>query len=182
MKIGEAQKIYSVKLNRLRSQKQAFLKQQKEIEEKKINPEKDGGVILEWSDAKQKELDEMQKFMDSLMTVKNSLQNMESTKQQTKAMEEAAEDFSKCIETARRISKGDRVPPYDEKKLMEFSFEMYLSAKNAAMINRDKSNKKRDSLWEEEEDSGQIDPGMDGYVDDMELSIQPPEEASVSVE
>ena len=45
--------------------------------------------------------------------------------QQADAAAEYAEDMGKMMEVARRIMKGGIVPASDEKKLMEFSFEMY---------------------------------------------------------
>lgn len=55
--------------------------------------------------------------------------NSEVAKQQGDAMEEAAEDMAKCLEIARRISRGDKVPAQDEKKLMDFNMEIYQIAK-----------------------------------------------------
>ncbi len=178
MKIGEAQKIYAGRLHKLQNQRHAYFKQQKAAKEHpgKIQAN-DDGVVLEWTDEKQKELDGLQKFMSQLMELKAGYMNAEATRQQSEAMKEYGEDLSKYIETARRISKGDRVPAGDEKKLMEFSFEMYLAAKNAAMLNRNKSDKEHDSLWEEEDEAEGQKVDIDQKVDDMELSIDPPAEA-----
>ena len=62
------------------------------------------------------------------------------------------------MEVARRIMKGGIVPASDEKKLMEFSFEMYQTAKNiGAMVQREK-REKYDSLWGDEEEKEYDDP------------------------
>lgn len=57
------------------------------------------------------------------------------------------------MEIARRIARGDKVPLKDEKKLMEYSSELYQMAKMSAMINEGKKHKKHKSLFEDEEDN-----------------------------
>ena len=79
--------------------------------------------------------------------------NARAAKQQTEAAEEQWEKMSKALEIARRISKGGRVPPQDEQFLLEFSQEMYMSAKMAAMLA--KEHKDEDSVLEEEEESAE---------------------------
>lgn len=73
--------------------------------------------------------------------------------QASKKEAEAYRDLAKIMEIARRISNGDRVPAADEKKLMEFSEDLYQTAKAAAMINEDKEHKEYDSLFEEEDEN-----------------------------
>lgn len=73
--------------------------------------------------------------------------------QASKKEAEAYRDLAKIMEIARRISNGDRVPAADEKKLMEFSEDLYQTAKAAAMINADKEHKEYDSLFEEEDEN-----------------------------
>lgn len=73
--------------------------------------------------------------------------------QASKKEAEAYHDLAKIMEIARRISNGDRVPAADEKKLMEFSEDLYQTAKAAAMINEDKEHKEYDSLFEEEDEN-----------------------------
>ena len=62
-------------------------------------------------------------------------------------------EYGKILEIARRIARGDKVPPRDEKKLMEYSAELYQMAKSAAMLNAMKKHKKHKSLFEDEENS-----------------------------
>jgi len=61
------------------------------------------------------------------------------------------EEWSKLLEIANRIAKGDSVPPSDEKKLLEADPDLYLSAKSAAVLNADKKHKKHKALFEDEE-------------------------------
>ncbi len=62
-------------------------------------------------------------------------------------------DMIKLIEIAARIAKGDKVPPSDEKKLLEKEPDMYLSAKSAAVLNENKKHKKHKALFEEENEN-----------------------------
>ena len=62
-------------------------------------------------------------------------------------------EYRKILEIARRIARGDKVPPRDEKKLMEYSEELYQMAKSAAMLNAMKKHKKHKSLFDEEENT-----------------------------
>ena len=88
--------------------------------------------------------------MDKLMQQWNAISNMEAAKQQGEAMEESMVDLGKIMEVARRIMKGGIVPPTDEKKLMEYSMELYQAAKNiGALVKKEKEE--YDSLWEEKE-------------------------------
>ena len=67
--------------------------------------------------------------------------------------QDALVDIGKVMETARRIARGDKVPSRDEKKLMEYSPDLYQMAKSAAMLNARKKHKKHKSLYEDEDGS-----------------------------
>lgn len=108
---------------------------QKDASEGKNVPEKEDGVTVELSD----ELKDM--FQ----------QQLEAQKESAKAAGKAAQDLGKIMEIARRISKGDHVPPKDEKKLMEYDFKLYQMAKMSASLNQHRKHKKHKSLFEEEE-------------------------------
>lgn len=60
-------------------------------------------------------------------------------------------DMAKLMEIARRIAKGDKVPAKDEKKLLEFSPELYQAAKAAALLHVNKKRKEHDSMFDDEE-------------------------------
>ena len=79
--------------------------------------------------------------------------NARAAKQQTEAAAEQWEKMAKAIEIARRISKGGRVPPQDEQFLLEFSQEMYMSAK--VMASMAKEHKDEDSVLEDEEETAE---------------------------
>ena len=86
-----------------------------------------------------------------------SKSNMEVAKQQGEAMEESVEDLGKIMEVARRLMDGDIVPPTDEKKLMEYSMELYQAAKNIGALMKKKESKEYDSLWEEEKEKNAVE-------------------------
>lgn len=112
------------------------------------------GVSLTISDEAREKLSEMyDKFMkmqEEANKVYAAKCDEEAGKSQAEAMEKQMEEQSKAMEIARRIAKGGIVPPQDEKKLMEFSSEMYQMAKNMAMMAKE-HKKYKDSLYEDEE-------------------------------
>lgn len=79
-------------------------------------------------------------------------QQLEAAKESAKAMGEGMDDLGKILEISRRISKGDKVPASDEKKLMEYDSGLYMAAKAAAMLHANEKHKEHSSLFEEEED------------------------------
>lgn len=161
MKIGEARQIYSAQIKEFQQQKLSLAKQKKDLEHRmSILPDgkeqyANEAAILELSyNAVSEKYDEYHNFMEQLMEQHSLLFNAEATKQQGEAMKEYAIDQVKLMEVARRIGRGDIVPASDEQKLMEFSMELYMSAKNMAMLSelRDKDKEKYDSLWDDDEE------------------------------
>ena len=169
MKIGEAQKAYRDQLSLLRGQRSDYVKQQEENRKKMEEAGKSGasaGVTLELSTQyleREKELQEKieelskqikkdEKGLDALIEQEVGIINSEVSKQQADAWKKYAEDMAKCLEIARRLSRGDKVPLQDEKKLMDFDMEIYQMAKNMATLNMDKKHKEWDSLWAEDEE------------------------------
>lgn len=175
MKIGEAQKAYRQQLGLLRGQKSDFVKQREENRKKMEEARKkseEQGVTFELSDAylqREKELQEKidelsgqiknnEKTLDDLIEQEVGIFNSIVAEQQGDAMREYGEEMAKCLEIARRISRGDRVPAQDEKKLMDFNMEIYQMAKEMAAMNMDKKHKEWDSLWGDEEEKEYEDP------------------------
>lgn len=186
MKIGEARAIYSAQLQKYREEKTSLAKQKKQLEEKaKIIP--DGkeqfaqeAATLELSyNAVSEKYEEYHNFMEQINTLHTALFNAEASKQQGEAMAEYTQDIVKIMEVARRIAKGAKVPYADEQKLMEYNMEMYMSAKNLAMINAQKKKEEYESLWDEEEDKGE-NPDPREVADSAELSLNAPEIVDVA--
>ncbi len=174
MKIGEASEVYSARTKALWDRKLDLSKRQKELQENGGDKEELDAVTLELSGVN-KEYDTMHEFMEKLNMLKAGLHNVESSKQQSEAMKDAAEEELKCLEIARRIASGAKVPDKDAKKLMEYNAELYMAAVNAAMLNQHKSRKKYDSLWEDEDKQNNQQEDIDAKIDNRELTLETPE-------
>lgn len=165
MKIGEAQKLYRAQHATLLEQRRKLLKKKEDLE-KKANLTPDGKEIyaneaatLELTiDAVTQRFDENQEVLDRLAEEHMLVWNVEVARQQSDAAKDYGEDMAKIMEVARRIGKGAKVPASDEKKLMDYSMEVYLAAKNLAMMNERKKREKYKSLWEDEKQRQEYDP------------------------
>lgn len=184
MKIGEAINTYRPQLNALWDKKVSLTKQQKELQEKRAHSA-DGGeqyakeaatIELTLNEVNAR-YDETKAYFDKVMSAHAMAWNAEVSKQQGDAMKEYGEDMAKIMEIARRISKGGIVPYKDEKKLMEYSMELYMSAKNLAVLAKEKDRQKYDSLWDDDKEKKQYDP--QGAADNMEINIEAPEVINV---
>lgn len=160
MKIVEARQRYGAQISVYQEQHAALSKQKQELEEK-MSLVPDGktiyaneAAILELT---MKEVDEKrtecQEYMNRLQEQWTAIANMVSAEQQGEAMEEYMDDLGKIMEVARRIMKGAIVPATDEKKLMEYSMEMYQAAKNIGAMVRQREKEKYESLWDEEDNN-----------------------------
>ena len=169
MKIGEAQQIYREQVKEYQKQKSVLSKQLKaaksrmeatQNDEEKAMFSKDA-AILELSirelDDKQKEY---QDYLDELTEQYCAYFNAAASEQQADAYKEYAIEMGKIMEVARRIMKGATVPPTDEKKLMDFNYELYLAAKNVGEIAKRQKEKDEeyDTLWGEKEEKEYDDP------------------------
>lgn len=193
MKIKEARQAYTEQLNALRNRQKELLKQKRENDSKMSAHGQgmtlgDDGAVLELSeeyrkraqklqeklDSVKEQIDEHVKLRDQVIETEAGIINAESSKQQGEAMEEYGEEMAKCLEIARRISNGDRVPASDEQKLMDFNMEIYMTVKNMAAMNMDKKHKDYDSLWGDEEEKGE-DPDPRQMAADTEINVEIPE-------
>lgn len=78
-------------------------------------------------------------------------QMLKEQSESSKKAAKSAKDTAKILEIARRIASGAKVPKTDEQKLMEYNFQLYLSAKETAMLNQEKEKKEYDKLFEDED-------------------------------
>lgn len=179
MKIGDARQIYSGQIHEFWNKKLSLAKQKKELEAKAPMMGNEAyaneAATLELSyNAVTEKYNEYHDFMEKIMNIHTAYFNAEVSRQQSETMAEYGEDMAKIMEVARRIAQGGRVPAADEKKLMEFSMEMYMAAKNMAALHELKERKDYDSLWEEEENPTQ-NPDPNEIANDAELSLDGPE-------
>lgn len=196
MKIREARQAYTAQLEVLRDRQRKLLKEKEENDTRlKYSSGEEAwnggsGVVIELSEEYRKRARELQeridqvkeqieehvKLRDQVIEMEVGIANAEVAKQQGEAMQEYGEAVAKCLEIARRIANGDKVPASDEKKLMDFNMEVYKAAKNLAVMNENKKHKEYDSLWEEkkaEEKGDQPDPHE--TAGDTEISVEIPD-------
>lgn len=190
MKIGEAQKAYRQQLSLLRGQRSNYVKQREENRRKMEKAQEKSellGVTFELSEeylAREKELQgqidalsgqikKNEKVLADLTDQEMGIANSVVAKQQGEAMKEYGEEMAKCLEIARRISRGDRVPAQDEKKLMDFNMDIYKMAKEMAAMNMEGEHKEWESLWGEEEEKEYADPFEESQ--NAETDVEMPE-------
>lgn len=178
MKISEAQSIYRAYRQDLINQTKTLIKQrdeaQKKFETTGSAQFSEQAATLQLSiEATKEKFDENQKVLDSLTEQYAAVWNAEVSKQQADAMQDMGIELSKIMTVARRMSNGDEVPYTDEKKLLEFSNELYQAAKSAQMIHQMEEHEKYDSLWGEEEEPEEYDP--QGKADNAEVQIALPD-------
>lgn len=137
--------------------------------------------LQEQIDTLTSQIEKNEKGLDDVISMEVGIANSIVAKQQGDAMKDAAEDMAKCLEIARRISRGDKVPVQDEKKLMDFNMEIYQIAKNMAVMNLNKKHKEWESLWEDEEEKQEYPDPME-TADNTEMNIAMPEGSEISPE
>ncbi len=118
--------------------------------------------------------EESRKAMEQISGIETMIHNREVAKQQSEAMEEYAKNMARIMEVYRRISSGEKVPPEDEQKLMEYDYKMYQAAKLAAQMH-EASEEEHDSLWEDEENTAERKQA-DEIAGDTEIDVPMPEE------
>lgn len=186
MKISEARQIYSAQIKAYREQKVVLSKQKQELEGK-INAIPDGktvyaneAAILELTmKAVDEKQTEYQDYMEKLLGQWNAKVNMVSSEQQDEAMKKYTEDLGKIMEVARRLMKGAVVPETDEKKLMEYSMELYQAAKNIGAMANQREKDKYDSLWDEDEEETEYEDPVEA-ADNTEAFASGPKVVDVA--
>ena len=168
MKIQEARQVYGAQISSYSDQLQQLQKQKEELEKRskliidgKVIYEKEAAVLELTMDKVTKKKEEYQKYMEILNQQWAGIANMEASRQQADAAEEYYEDIGKIMEVARRIMRGGIVPPQDEKKLMEYSMELYQAAKNIGSMEQQKKREEYDSLWEEKTENKVVEDPME---------------------
>lgn len=197
MKIREARAAYTQQLDLLRKRQRELMKEKEAHEAQGFGAAgnmslggdgSDGGVVFEVSEEYRRRAEELQskldrvkeqieehiKLRDEVIEMEVGIANAEVAKQQGEAMQDYGEEMAKCLEIARRIANGDRVPAQDEKKLMDFNMEVYMAAKNMAAMNMDKKHKDYESLWGDEEEKGESPDPMETAAE-SEINVEIPE-------
>lgn len=182
MKIREAKSIYATQLDALWNRKRELTKILKEDSENgSDDPRLDKIELSRELSQVEKQYTQTQKFMEQLSQREFLVHNAEVAKQQEESMSKAMDDMVKCMEIARRISSGAKVPAADQKKLMEYNYEMFLAAKNMALMIRHKERKEYDSLVEEEEENPEDQRTASEIAGDSEVHMELPELAAQEI-
>lgn len=158
MKIGEAQQSCREQGKRYQEQKAALTKQLQELQARMGASPKgqeqygSEAAVLELS---LKDLDEKQKANQDYLNLLSARQwvyrSLEEAERQAENGKENIEEIGKILEVARRIMRGGIVPASDERKLMEYSSDLYQAAKNIGSMMQRRKREKFDSLWKDEE-------------------------------
>lgn len=159
MKLAEARRVTAEHLSSLYQKKRELTKiLQGEEAGGTGNGNFDRVEISKALSAIEEEYEQTSDLAQNLAVLDMNIQNAEISRQQNEAIAEQAEELIKILEVFRRIAKGDKVPAADEKKLMEYSPEMYMAAKNMALMNETKGEE-HDSLWDEKPETEEpVDP------------------------
>jgi len=180
MKIRDAKQAYSASLNALQARRLAL---RKTLQEQEKAPDAGQGFDrvelsreLSLLDA---QYEAVQGGMEDIMARENMIHDAAAAKQQGEAMAESFAELRKILEVFRRIASGGRVPPGDERKLMEYSKELYMTAKNMALIAA-QEDKEYDSLWDDEEEEEEAPP--DEIAANAEISAASPEQLAACAE
>lgn len=182
MKIGDASRIYSEQMSRLRDKRSELLEKKKALENGEIEMSDEEVAALRKSlDRVEMQSERAFEFMEGFNSQKTLMHNAEASKRTGDAMAEKAENDAKCIEIARRIARGDKVPPKDEQKLLEFNSDMYQMAKIMAAMVKNEKPKEHDSLWDDEDENEQPGQSVD-EVDNMECGMTMPPEVSADID
>lgn len=180
MKISEAQSIYRAYRQDLIDQTTSLMKQRDKAQEQfnrtGSSEFSEQAATLQLSiEATQEQFDKNQKVLDSLTDQYVAVWNAEVARQQADAGSGMGAELAKIMTVARRISNGDIVPYSDEKKLMEYSSELYQAAKSAQMLHEMEEHEEYDSLWDEDtkEAAEKYDP--EGKAKNAEAQVELPD-------
>ncbi len=185
MKIGEAQQIYREQIKEYRAQKAELSKQLKNVRsrmerapDKKEQYASEAATLELTIDALDEKEDEYQEYLDKLADQYCAYWNAAVADQQADAAQEYGEEMGKLLQVAHRIMRGAVVPAADERKLMEFSDELYQTAKSIGAMAQRRKKEKYDSLWGDEEKKEYDDPQE--VAENAEASIDGPEIVDVA--
>lgn len=143
-------------------------------EQEKTGQNFDRVEICKELDAVEKAYEETFQERERLNEIGAAIHNAEASKQQAEAEAEANKELMKCLEIFRRIANGDKVPPQDERKLMEYDSKMYMAAKSMSIMHAGKEGKEHKSLWGDEEKKEES-PSASEVAENSEVTLSMPE-------
>lgn len=175
MKIKDAMQAYNAQLDTLREQRKslsAMLKKQETSGEDTANVDRvELSKELKSLDAQYEAVFEGREAIHEMSA---NIFNAEAAKGQAEAAAKYAQDIAKIMEVYRRIASGATVPAEDEKKLMDYSHELYSAAKTAALMAQ-QNDEEYDSMWEDEEEDTGEETSPQEIADETEIAVAAPE-------
>ena len=153
MKIQDAKQMYAAQMDTLWAKKRDLAQALKNCEQGGNAANVDRVEISRELSAVDAQYDEVRGVMERIIAQETAIHNAEVAKQQGDALSDAAKMLGKMLEIYHRIASGGQVPQEDERQLMEYSHELYMAAKTAAML-QEGDGEKYDSLFDDEEEKG----------------------------
>lgn len=123
-------------------------------------------------DTVNKKFEDNQEVLDGLIEQWSAAANAENAKALADPDTGIAAVYYKIMTTAMRMARGGQVPFSDERKLAEYSEELYQFAKQAQMLAMNEKSEKYESLWDDEEGK-KYDP--EGVADNTQAQGELPE-------
>lgn len=184
MKIREAMQAYNAQLDVLREQRVALSKIL-DKQEAGLEPDVDRVELTKELKQLDAQYEAVFEGREAIHEMSANIFNAEAAKQQAEAAAKYGEEISKIMEVYRRIASGAKVPAEDEKKLMDYSYEMYSAAKQAALMAK-QNDEEYDSMWEDEEEDNGEKTSPAEVANETEIAVSAPEvvaaEAAEAVE
>lgn len=163
-----AEKLQQTREDRIELSKEAleYLQGQKEAAE----PEKAASEPLTPEEKRQQAQLEKAKAVRQMLDAARlqSIQMQEQSKKQTDALKESLDKMKRCAKIAKNISKGHKVPPKDEKYLLENDPKAYMMAMALRMLEEQDNKKVKSELKDEEnqrQEGGSEAAGVDVGAD-----------------
>lgn len=132
----------------------------------------------------QDKLSAMQSMKQMLDNIKQqNAQMAEQSEKQADAMKESLEKMKRCAKIAKNIMKGHKVPPKDEKYLLEADPKLYMMAMAMRMLKEPDNKKVKSELKDEEEQQqNEAASGVESAGGEVSADIAVEMGADVSVE
>lgn len=123
----------------------------------------------------------MKQMLSSLR--EQNAQMAEQSEKQAEAMKEALEKMKRCSKIAKNIQKGHKVPPKDEKYLLENDPKLYMMAMAMRMLEEPDNKKVKSELKDEEQQQeNQAASGVEGADGAVQSDISVEMGMDVSIE
>lgn len=180
MKIRDAKQAYAAHRHQLWEKREALAKVLKEQEQHPLTSTLDRVELSRELSAADAQYQAVDQALMGITATETKIFGVECSRRQAETQAKMAEDMGKIMEVYRRIASGAKVPAKDEQKLMDYDFKLYMAAKQAALMAQ-RDEEEYDSLWGDEEKSGEQKTAEE-VAGDTDISVPNPASVSASVE